>query len=109
MNTQDLQKELVWMETEIRNLKSPQGAITTVNGYLAQIDDPTTKVKITYDSGKNDIITKVYVIGDALTDTLLTTPDENEQYILSDVGVPGSVGGYRIVSTRPILSVENVA
>lgn len=108
MDKKDIQKELGWMENELRALKSPQGAITSVNGYFAYIDNPSAKVKITYEDGNNDILTKVYVVSpNMFRDTMLTTPNGNEQYIL--VYPETNVQTYLIVSTRPILSVENVS
>lgn len=108
MRNDEIQKELEWMVEELRNLKTPQGSINNVDSYSASISNPALKVKITYADGKNDIITKVYVVGTNDAAHVLTKASNNEQYILTSPFKPSWIEGFRIVSTRPILSVENI-
>lgn len=107
MDDKHIQDELVWMEQELRNIKSPQGPITNVNAFTAFTEDIGNVIKITYEDGDNDIITRVYVVGESLSVAVLSVPENNQQLILIYDHTPGTIGGYRITSTRPILSVEN--
>lgn len=109
MNKDTIQKELENIEKELRVLKSPQGAINNVESYTATISNPALKVRITYSDGKNDIITTIYVIGTHDAPRILTRIKNNQQYILTSHNAPSWIEGFRIVSTRPILSVENVS
>lgn len=109
MDNERLQQELDWMVRELQALKSPQGSINNVESYSATIQNPAIKVKITYADGENDIITKVYITGTHDAPHILTKVNNNVQYILTSHLVPSWIEGFRIVSTRPILSVENVS
>lgn len=103
-----IQKEIEELERELRALKCPQGTINNVQSYSASILNPSSKVRITYSDGNNDIITSIYLIGTAETNKVLTRVKNNIQYILITEDALG-IDGYRIVSTRPVLSVENVS
>lgn len=109
MDKDTIQKELENIKKELRALKSPQGAINNIESYTATISNPALKVRITYADGKNDIITTVYVTGTHGGPHILTRIKNNQQYILSSHYIPGWLEGFRIVSTRPIISVENVS
>lgn len=107
MDNNTLQQELNELKRELIALKSPQGPITNITGFTASIQNPGTKVKITYADGDNAIITRHYAIGNNWIHNVLTKVENNEQYILTYRA--SFIKGYQIVSTRPILSVENVS
>jgi hypothetical protein len=107
MKIEQLQQEIKSIKKEILALKTPQGMINNVESYFATISNPTSKVRITYEDGKNDIITFVYYIGDNEPDFILTKPKNNQQLILTFTEYQGA-DGYFIVSTRPIKSVIGI-
>ena len=107
--SKDIEDNIEWIESELRNLKTVQGYINNVQSYSAKILNTSAKVKITYADGDNDIITKHYLLGTTRLNSVLTVPENNIQYILTYESVIMDVEGFLIVSTRPIISVENVA
>lgn len=110
MKNDTIQKQLLEMERELRALKSPQGAIKNIFAYEANIQLPAEKVLITYEDGDNDIITRVYAMGNMWTGHFLSRVQDNKQYIVAnEFGGGMYIEAYRIESTRPILSVENVS
>lgn len=106
MNNNEFNNELLWMQNELMNLKSIQGTINNVESYSYVVNNPAEKVKIIYADGDDDIITRRYIMGEfTWPNAFLTTPHNNVQYILCE---NLNIEAILLVSTRPILSVENV-
>ena len=109
-NSNSFQQTLKELEDELRNLKSPQGAIKNIPAYFYELISPQQfKYKITYADGDNDIITRMYTVGTSYVGHILTKPSNNTQYLLiNDVGSQVDWDSILFESTREILSVQAV-
>lgn len=110
MNKDNIQSEIEYFESELRNLKVPQGVVRDVESFYYEHLNPAQKLLIRYGQSDNVPITIVRAVGGFAPKSAITRYDRSNRtqyvYFSSDWVLPDSV---LIFSTAPIQSVENVS
>lgn len=109
MDSKNIQDEIEFLERELRNLKSPQGAIAEFSSYYAEIDNVNSDIVIHYKQDiKNSPITTVE-IQDAATFIYTLVGRYNSQNKTQKIFVRNSHPKLSVYSTAPIDYLERVS